>query len=185
MNKQYLRTIFICLTFFSILLEVTASTVITSQSMKMSSGPDDKQTYHFSENVELRSIDLKANCDKLAIIIKSKNGQPNLEALDPIEKIVATGNVCLQQDTKTILAGHVIIFPQEGKIILEENPIIKDSAGELKGSRIVYNNKTGKAKVEGSKNGQKPQITFEKLPSILDPNEASDKSNATLVVKKL
>ena len=148
-----------------------AQTVITSDSVEMNV-KEDSNVFTFHDNVHLVGAEMDATCKQLEVRCP-KNSDSTSKALnniEAIEKIIADGDVTIKQPNRTIKAGHAIILPQEGKVILEDHPEIIEGEGVVKGYRIVFYKNDQKAHVESGPAGERPSITLpnlamNKLPS--------------------
>lgn len=141
-----------------------SQTIITSDSMQMLV-KGDSNVFTFHNNVHLVGVEMDATCKQLEVQCpkKSESATHALDNIEAIEKIIADGEVTIKQPNRTITAGHAIILPQEGKVILEGNPKIIDAEGVVSGYRIVFYKNDQKAHVESGPGGERPSIT---LPSL-------------------
>ena len=152
-------------------------TEITSDRVELESS-DDHNIFTFYGNVHMVGDGIDATSDQLKVISK-KNGESSTTEIadaNAVEKIVATGPVVMIQENRTIRAGKAEIFPDEGKVILEDNPQVdsKDK-GTVKGHRIVFYKNDQKAYVEGGgADGERPKII---LPNAPDMSMKKDKKN--------
>lgn len=121
--------------------------------------------FNFYKNVELTSKEMHATCDRLRIVSRKSEGSDTLE-MEGVKRITAVGNVRIEQDGRVATGGKAEIFPKEGKIVLEENPVVVDKHGEVTGHRIVFYRGSNKAHVEGGPSGERPTITLSNMPEL-------------------
>lgn len=129
---------------------------------------DTYNVFKFYNKVHMVGDDMDAFCDELEVIArKDGEGGVGVSNADNVEKIIARGNVIMEQEDRTIKAGRAEIFPGEGKLVLENNPeVISKDKGLVKGNRIVFY-KDDKAYVEGGGEGQeRPKVILSSLPDI-------------------
>ena len=93
---------------------------------------------------------------------KEKNNQA---PIGKIEKIFASGKVRLVQKDRIATAGKAEIYPQEGKVILLDSPVVTDPQGSLAGYRITLLQGEQKVLVEKGP-GQRPKITLPEIPDL-------------------
>lgn len=65
------------------------------------------------------------------------------------DRIVAERNVRIKQDNKTGSSGRATYFVAQGKILMEQNPVIVDGDNRIKGRIINYFTETGHSEVIG------------------------------------
>lgn len=66
-----------------------------------------------------------------------------------LDKIVAERNVRIQQGDRSGTSGRATYYVNEGRIVLEQNPVLIDGMNRIKGDKIVYYTETGKSDVIG------------------------------------
>ncbi len=150
-------------------------------------------------NVEIRATNMIATCEQLEVFAgkqetsekkalgtttektvidnttpsKEKNNQA---PIGKIEKIFASGKVRLVQKDRIATAGKAEIYPQEGKVILLDSPVVTDPQGSLAGYRITLLQGEQKVLVEKGP-GQRPKITLPKIPDLgIDGKKKKTKS---------
>ena len=144
---------------------IANGTTIESEKLEMVN-EDGRQVFNFTEDVRISGEDLSGTCDELKVysLKKDPNAKKEVKAAtqaDSIEKIIATGNVVMQQGEKDGEAQLATIYPQTGKIVLEGNPILRDKTGEVTGHRITFYKNEDKAYVEGKEaEGVRPKVTL-------------------------
>lgn len=155
---------------------------ITSNRVEMDSSDSKFNVFKFYENVHLEGDDLDAICDELEVILKKSDNQSStLNSVESLEKITAIGNITIKQTDRTIKAGHAVLYPAEGKIVLTKNPEVINNQGIVKGHIITFYKNDGKAYVEGGPNGERPTITLSHLPNLqkTKPKEISPENIQT------
>lgn len=87
------------------------------------------------------------------------------EPIGQIKKIIATKHVFLEaQDAETgelkqANAEKADIFPNEGKMVLTENPVVRSSTqGTFRGGKITFYKHSGRIIVENPDNAQRSQV---------------------------
>ena len=91
--------------------------------------------------------------------------ETTLSPAGQLKLIVAKGNVFLKTsdketgETKQATAKRAVIYPNESKMILTENPVVKCSAqGTFKGEKITFFQNSGQVLVENSNAGERAQV---------------------------
>lgn len=148
------------------------ATVIESERLEMVT-TDEVNTFFFYGNVRIDGEALKTHCDEMMVISKRKpeKTQDGLGDVGSIAKIIAIGNVVIDQYDRTAKADRAEIFPAEGKVVLTGNPSVTDAQGVVRGYRMVLHKDDRKAEVEGSPEGLRPSVTLPVLPE-LDPRQS-------------
>ncbi len=111
-------------------------TVIKSDKQWLTSSKD-ADRYFFEGKVEASGTDMKADCDKVEVVMRSKKrGAPR-----EISQIVMTGNVKLSQGLKDVSCGRADIYVDEEIAVLNDNPVVvnREDNSRASGHRIVYN----------------------------------------------
>lgn len=154
------------------------NTTITSNRVEMNT--DDKfNIFKFYENVHLVGQDLDAVCDELEVISKKTNQSPPLNNSDSLEKITAIGNIFIKQPERTIKAGHAVLYPAEGKVVLTQNPEVTSDQGIIRGHTITFYKNNGKAFVEGGPNGERPKIILSNMPDLQKTKSGKEEKQET------
>lgn len=147
-------------------------TVIESDSLELVT--DIRQNrFLFEGNVRVAATNLKATCDRMEVISnRTPDSDPDatLGEIGSIEKILAFGNVVITQSGRTAMAGKAEIYPRQGKVILTENPVVKDDRGmTVTGPRMVMLQGERRVLIEGS-DGElvegRPTVTLPSLPDL-------------------
>lgn len=145
---------------------LTQETVITSDELEFETR-EDKHVFLFHKNVEIKSDDMQANCDRLEIFSNRESSSANKEmaSMGSVELITADGQVIIRQNDRLAEAGHAEIFPKEGKIILTKSPSVTDPDGTVRGERMVLYKNQKKAIVEGEP-GKRPTVLLTKMTDL-------------------
>lgn len=101
----------------------------------------------FSGNVRVISGPFVLHCEELEILRAAESASNEAGEID---RITARGEIRLIQGNRTLTAGEAVMLPAEGTITLTGQPTLKDQQGEVRGERIILEQFTGRAIVEGS-----------------------------------
>jgi lipopolysaccharide export system protein LptA len=101
-------------------------TVIESEQLDMKS-TDTTQTFIFSNKVVVTGTNLHLTCNRLEVVTTRK-GDPTatIGKLGNFKSLIATGDVHLVQEDREAACGRAEVLPEDDKIILTENPVVKD-----------------------------------------------------------
>ena len=137
------------------------NTVVTSDHLEMVS---DKQYDHFyfTDNVEIKSENLFASCDKMVVTVIRDNEDANtvdsITGLGGISEITLTGNVYIVLNLREAHAESAHILPAKNQITLTGHPKVIDGEGIVTGEEIVLR-KDGPVVVKGSES-ERPTLVF-------------------------
>lgn len=112
------------------------ATEIKSDKQWLASSAD-ADRYFFEGNVDASGTDMKADCDRVEVVMRSKKrGAPR-----EISQIIMTGNVKLNQGLKDVSCGRADIYVDDEIAVLNDNPVVvnREDNSRASGSRIVYN----------------------------------------------
>jgi lipopolysaccharide transport protein LptA len=101
------------------------STVITSDELHSD------QTTHtsiFTGNVIVIGTSFRMTCSEMTVFFTTTN---------KVDKIVATGDVVINQPNRVTRCGHAEYFQDEDKFILTDSPIVHDGQNIVQGARIT------------------------------------------------
>lgn len=83
-----------------------------------------------------------------------------------IREIIMRGNVVISQEGRRATAGVAYLYPQEGRVVLADNPLVTDEQGTLSGWRMeLYR---GERRVRILSNPDEKQRTRVTLPALQD-----------------
>ncbi len=122
-------------------------TVIDSDSLEMTA-LDDVNNFRFAGNVRAVGKGMVLTCDHLDVIARRQAGSKGtIGRMNSVQSIVAKGNVRMEQAGRVATAGRAEVTPDEGLVILSDNPKIVDSKATVEGWKIVYNSRDKTAQV--------------------------------------
>lgn len=153
----------------------TYPTTISSDQLELVSEGDTNR-FIFEGNVTIRGTDLYASCNQMLVTTQrhppsGRNGTADPEndtgfgEFGAISSIVALGDVFIQQGEREATAGKATILPPEGKVILEESPVIRDPRGVLTGYRMILIEGERRVRIESGPGGARTRAI---LPDIRD-----------------
>jgi len=112
---------------------------------------EDRTIFRFTDSVEVEATNLNATCERMDVITRksgASEGTAGGQALD-LQRIEVRGSLVIRQEGRTASAERGTILPKEGKLVLEENAVVKDSRGEVKGYRLTLLQGQRRALIEG------------------------------------
>ncbi len=151
----------------------TQSTVIDSEQLDMRS-TDTLTTFVFTKRVVVTGTNLRLTCDKLEVITTRQGDvTATIGKLGHFKSLVATGNVRLLQSDREAACGRAEVLPDDDKIILTDNPVVKDLANgaTASGPRMVLFRGERRAVIEGGEANPSRIV----LPAIKDLGFDKDK----------
>jgi lipopolysaccharide export system protein LptA len=141
-------------------------TVIDSEQLDMRS-TDTQTTFLFTKNVVVIGTNLRLTCDRLEVITTRK-GDPTatIGKLGRFKSLIAEGSVHIVQADREAACGRAEVLPDDNKIILTDNPVVKDLANgaTATGPRMVLYRGERRAVIEGAEAAPSRII----LPAIKD-----------------
>ncbi|RXJ87061.1 lipopolysaccharide transport periplasmic protein LptA [Arcobacter sp. CECT 8985] len=147
-----MRNLFILLFFTTSILMASNKLIIDAKKFE---GNDSKGISIFTGDVKLRKQQDKLDSDKLEVYMSKKSANKKRVPL----KYVAIGNVSftiISQNKKEYegKGNKVIYYPQEDRYVIIGNGFIKERVEDRKiyGEKIFIDQKTGQARVNGTKN---------------------------------
>jgi len=123
----------------------------------------EKAYFIFEGNVVLDATNLEIKCEKLEIFTLLKGpGSDQEEAkvaigvFSSIERILATGNVEITQDQRYAMANTAEVQPNEERIVLDGNPIIRQAGYEFSnpGGSLIIDRGAGRISTPGEENAR-------------------------------
>lgn len=143
----------------------TPPTVIESDKLEMVTREGESH-FVFSQNVKVTGNNLTVTCDQLEVhSAKSEDQSEGVAEIGSIQMIVAAGNVRMEQEGRVATSGRAELFPQEGRVVLLDSPVIHDLHGTGTGARIILYQGEGRAVIEGD-DEQPVRITLPTLPDL-------------------
>ncbi len=152
----------------------TSPTTIESEYMEMQ-GMENKNFFTFRNKVRVVSDNLLLQCDRLEVI-SQRSGEPaaTIGKIGAIESIVAIGHVRIQQGGREARAGHAVMDPKAGILILTEDPSIIDGETTVIGKEIILD-KNKNVRVKEGKTilaGDLPEFNFNRdTPPPVKPED--------------
>ena len=120
-------------------------TIITSQNLEMQS-TDDESTFVFTGLVTVTGNDIKLTCDRLeAITVRSQKDilrdkdKSALGQVGKFKRMLATSRVRIDQGGRIATCGRAEVLPNEERIILTEEPMVRDGESVAVGERMFLN----------------------------------------------
>ena len=138
-----------------------SSTRITSEKVTYDTN---KNQVVFEGKVHVIRPTMEIWSDALTVLLddsgKKNTQQQNSNALGvgggKVEKIIAERNVRIKQENKLGTCGKATYFVNEGRIDMENNPVIVDGDNRISGKVITYYTETGRSVV--TSDPQKPVV---------------------------
>jgi lipopolysaccharide export system protein LptA len=105
----------------------------------------------FEGKVKAHSNDMVVDCKKMIVYLKENfSGSSGMDS-SRIEKIIALGDVVINQPDRGVArAGRAVFYQDEEKVVLTENPSVQQGPDLAEGERIVMYLKENKSIIEGS-----------------------------------
>lgn len=126
-------------------------------------GMENKNFFTFRQNVKVVGENLLLFCDRLEVI-SQRSGDPSatIGKIGAIESIVAIGHVRIQQGGREARAGHAMMDPRAGILILTEEPSIIDGETTVIGKEIILDKNKNVRVKEGKTilSGDLPEFNF-------------------------
>jgi len=149
----------------------TTPTTIVSQNLDMQS-TDDESTFLFTGLVIVKGNNIALTCERLEAvttraqkeIIQDKD-KTSLGQVGKFKSLLATGRVRIEQGDRIATCGRAEVLPDEDRITLTEDPMVRDGESTVVGERIILHRNQRRATVE------RARIT---LPPIKDLGFSKD-----------
>jgi lipopolysaccharide export system protein LptA len=140
-------------------------TTITSQQLDMRT-TDKESTFLFTGLVTVTGNEIELTCDELEVIALRSDEDMNaaIGELGKFKSLIAKGRVKIIQGDRVATCGRAEVLPGEEKIILTENPLVRDGQSAVTGERMVLFRGERRAVVESGASGP-ARVT---LPAIRD-----------------
>lgn len=148
--------------------ETPAATVITSDRLEMISGKNEN-SFFFYGNVAVKGNNLDASCDEMEVISAraGTDTEGTIGEIGAISMIILKKNVVIEQAGRVARAGHAEIYPDQGKVILTDNPVVTDSEGVVSGFRMELVQGERVARVYGKPDGsERARVTLPTMPDL-------------------
>lgn len=125
----------------------------------------EKKIIAFEGEVRAQAEDVDINCQKMLVyyIGSPENKESNLKS-SRIDKIIALGNVVISRlESGTARAGKAIFYQNEGKVILTENPCVRQGPDFVEGQRIIIFLNENRSIAEGGETKRVKATIFPKV----------------------
>lgn len=147
-------------------------TNIRSNSMRYDAN---KLQIVFDGNVRVRRPDFDLDARKLTVYLKPapKNNKSDSEDstgigsgmnAGDIDRMVASGSVHIVKEGRTGDAEKVTFFMDDGLLVMEGNPILRENKNTIRGTTIKFYTKENRSEVIGS-NNTPVEVLFSVPPS--------------------
>ena len=122
-------------------------TVIDSDSLELVAG-EDANSFRFTGNVHAESQGMLLTCDKLDVVANRQGkSKGTIGHMNAVKSIIAQGHVRMEQQGRVAVAGRAEVLPDDGLVVLSDNPKIIDSKATVEGWKIIYNSRDRTAQV--------------------------------------
>ncbi len=149
-------------------------TTITSQQLDMRSS-DTETVFLFTGLVTVTGNDIELTCDTLEVVALRTDTDVNaFGELGKFKSLIATGRVKIVQGDRVATCGRAEVLPGEEKIILTENPLVRDRDSAVTGERMILFRGERRAVVEGGASGP-ARVTLPPIRDLGFPKEGDRK----------
>ena len=154
---------------------VANDTIVECAGVFETISTDQEITSTFRDKVVVTGNNLKLTCDFLTVVALPKtNTTAVLGKYGYFKSLVATGNVRIVQADREATCGRAEIFPGEDKIVLSENPVVRDTGNESSFTAPVLELYRGQRRaVAPAQPGGRTRIV---LPALKDLGYEKEKS---------
>jgi len=145
-------------------VDTAQSTIILSDELTLLQKEGGNE-FIFLGNVSIRSGLLEIRCDTMTVYtrVEPSEQEGDFSGFGNIYLIEAVDNVSIRQDTRMATAGLARIYPDEGKIILENNPVVTDERGSLTGYRMILLEEEKRVIIESGPDGSQPRVVLPRI----------------------
>jgi lipopolysaccharide export system protein LptA len=150
-------------------------TTITSQQLDMRT-TDKESTFLFTGLVTVTGNQIELTCDELEVIALRPDEDINaaIGELGRFKSLIAKGRVKIIQGDRVATCGRAEVLPGEEKIILTENPLVRDGQSAVTGERMVLFRGERRAVVESGASGP-ARVTLPPIRDLGFPKEGETK----------
>ena len=141
-------------------LPMIAACLLTDKAITLHNLPDILDVKHMLEALQSLGVSVDRHADSVTIHAKD------------LTKSSLDHKTCSKIRTSILLVAPILyrtgkaeIYPQEGKVILLDSPVVTDPQGSLAGYRITLLQGEQKVLVEKGP-GQRPKITLPEIPDL-------------------
>ena len=153
-------------------------TVVQSDQFEMVSTAKET-TFTYRGNVRVTATNMTLTCDNLVIIAR-RSGDPALLVgkQERLKSLLATGRVRIVQDDREATAGRAEVLPDDDKVILTENPVVRSTKDgwEQRGDRMELHRGERRAVIPSNPRTVLPALKdlgYDKLPARKGPAPAN------------
>lgn len=141
--------------------ETNTCTTVSSTSLRLVEGKT-QDDFYFKDKVCIKGENFTVRCDTLHVVATNEKEGKNKHTLKigSLEKMLATGNVVIQQENAKASSSQAELFPKEEKIVLTGNPILEDERGKAQGEKITFSKGQKQAIVESQTQNKRPSLTL-------------------------
>lgn len=112
-------------------------TLVTSNELEMQ-GAELRNYFFFRGEVEVRGTNLRIRCDEMTVTAMREGAEDAaIGQIGAIERIVARGNVIIEQAGRVAYAGLAEVDPIAGTVTLSDSPRIVDNDVEVEGFQFL------------------------------------------------
>lgn len=150
-------------------------TTITSQQLDMRT-TDTESTFLFTGLVTVTGNEIELTCDELEVIALRSDEDINaaIGELGKFKSLIAKGRVKIIQGERVATCGRAEVLPGEEKIILTENPLVRDGQSAVTGERMILFRGERRAVVESGASGP-ARVTLPPIRDLGFPKEGEKK----------
>lgn len=136
----------------------------------------ERATFLFEGGVALSATNLRLDCDRLEVFAsREEDLDAPIGKFGAIQRILATGNVRIEQEERVATAGQAEVLPREEVIILTEEPTVMQAGTTVSGEKLTIERGRGRIQVQGSER-RKVRLSG---PPIRDLGFEEDPENPT------
>ena len=133
-------------------VKTTTPTRIVSEKMTYDAV---KQLINFEGKVYATRLNMEIWSEKLTVYLDNSDKKPDKNSVmgmgaGKAERIVVEGGVRMKQDDKSATCGKATYYVSQGKIVMEQNPVVNDGPNQIRGKVINYFTQTGHSEVLGN-----------------------------------
>jgi lipopolysaccharide export system protein LptA len=150
-------------------------TTITSQQLDMRT-TDTESTFLVTGLVTVTGNEIELTCDELEVIALRSDEDINaaIGELGRFKSLIAKGRVKIIQGDRVATCGRAEVLPGEEKIILTDNPLVRDGQSAVTGERRVLFRGERRAVVESGASGP-ARVTLPPIRDLGFPKEGETK----------
>lgn len=146
-------------------------TTIECDSLEMQ-GSEERNFFYFHGNVYVVGESLKIRCDELTVTaLRAGSSSDTIGEVGAIERILAVGNVEIEQAGRKAYSDKAEVDPSEGTVVLSENARLVDNDVGVSAYQFIFYKEDGRIVTVPDPNAtaEKPSrstVTLSALPDI-------------------